>query len=526
MYAKRTLENYIKRCEDTIESKNQALAQGLEHEIISVFTELSGIKVGLTFYSRKYVGPREGYVRVPADFLYDVKLLKNKLQAELDKYSDELLLSQSHDDALIAGALAGVDDKFEHTNATGTAMEGVDKEHKEDLSKKQPKIFISHNSKNADYAEAFVKLFKSMGIKAKEIVCSSSPECAIPMGEDIYEYLSEQFREYDLHMIFLLSKDYYESPASLNEMGAAWVLRTDYDIVILPGFTFKKIDGAVNPRQLGMDLDKDDDKSLRIKASDLRSRIYSKFSKEDRYDEHDWIAGLEDFVETVKELRLKEPVEDSSASDGSVSKAESAEAAQTVSTDAVDSSGHKIIIVNNVVVHFEAQILLAYASGEEFPRIHIITDIGGKHVQAGRFEFTDGTSRSFAEWKSRINVLENAGLIENYSQSGKHVYQLTGDGYNLADKFITEYDIDITADPDQYLSDWDLEPLSELEDTVYAFIKHHNESGAGLSKRDIIEGTGKSNSSVGRALESLVRKKKVVFTGPIKGRRYLAVANP
>lgn len=530
MYAKRTLENYIKRCEDTIESKDQALAQGLEHEIISVFTELSGIKEGLTFYSRKYVGPREGYVRVPTDFLYDVKLLKNKLQAELDKYSDELLLSQSHDDVLIAGALVGTgagvgatektksSGNTEDTVAIDSVTEGMNKE------RKQPKIFISHNSENADYAEAFVQLFKSMGIKSSEIVCSSNDNCWIPMGEDIYDYLSKQFRDYDLHMIFLLSYAYYHSPASLNEMGATWVLKNDYDTIILPGFTFKEIDGAVNPRQIGMDLNCDD-KSIRMRALELRERIYKKFNKEDRFDEREWTSGLEEFIEKIDTLRSKEPIEECVTSNGS-GDTESTEATQTESTDEVDDSGHKIFILNDVAINFESQILLAYASGEAFPKIHIITDIRGKHIQVGRFEFTDGTSRSFAEWKSRINDLENAGLIENFSQSGKPVYQLTEDGYTLADKLITEYDIDITADPNQYLSDWDLEPLSDLEDTVYAFIKHHNESGAGISKREIIEGTGKSNSSVGRALESLVGKKKVVFKGPVKVRRYLAVANP
>jgi len=39
-------------------------------------------------------------------------------------------------------------------------------------------------------------------------------------------------------MIYLLSKKYFESPACLNEMGAAWLAKSDYTNIFLPGFNF------------------------------------------------------------------------------------------------------------------------------------------------------------------------------------------------------------------------------------------------------------------------------------------------
>ena len=38
----------------------------------------------------------------------------------------------------------------------------------------------------------------------------------------------------------------------MNEMGAAWVLKNDYTTILLPGFEFNEIKGAINPRQIGL----------------------------------------------------------------------------------------------------------------------------------------------------------------------------------------------------------------------------------------------------------------------------------
>ena len=56
----------------------------------------------------------------------------------------------------------------------------------------------------------------------------------------------------------MLSDNYYKSPACLNEMGAAWVLKKEYRSILLPGFDYKEIEGAINPRKIGIKLDDDD----------------------------------------------------------------------------------------------------------------------------------------------------------------------------------------------------------------------------------------------------------------------------
>jgi len=122
------------------------------------------------------------------------------------------------------------------------------------LSVKKPKIFISHSSKDSEYVKLIFNFLESIGL-TENVFCTSIPGCGVKLDEDIYDYLKAQFNEYDLHVIFILSKNYYESIACLNEMGAAWILKNKYTTFLLPNFDFKEIDGAINPRKISIKLD-------------------------------------------------------------------------------------------------------------------------------------------------------------------------------------------------------------------------------------------------------------------------------
>ena len=74
---------------------------------------------------------------------------------------------------------------------------------------KSPKIFISHASNDKAYVQEIVSLFDDMGLTDDHIFCSSIPGYDIPVGKTIFQYLWEQFHEYDLHVIFVHSKNYY-----------------------------------------------------------------------------------------------------------------------------------------------------------------------------------------------------------------------------------------------------------------------------------------------------------------------------
>lgn len=113
------------------------------------------------------------------------------------------------------------------------------------LKVKKPKIFISHSEKDIAYVSKFVELLEKIGVKQEHLFCSSVAGYQIPMSDndedDIYKYLREQFRDHELFVIYMLSKDYYKSAVCLNEMGAAWVLKTAYQSILLPKTDFSKV---------------------------------------------------------------------------------------------------------------------------------------------------------------------------------------------------------------------------------------------------------------------------------------------
>lgn len=120
-----------------------------------------------------------------------------------------------------------------------------------------PKIFISHANSDKNYVSKLVDLFEGIGLNNQHIFCSSIAGYGIPLDQDIYDYLKLQFETHNLHIIFVLSENYYDSVACMNEMGAAWILQNRYSTILLPGFEFKEIKGAINPRKIALKLDND-----------------------------------------------------------------------------------------------------------------------------------------------------------------------------------------------------------------------------------------------------------------------------
>lgn len=146
---------------------------------------------------------------------------------------------------------------------------------KEMTSTKPAMIFISHSSKDIRYVKPFVDLLADIGL-TNNLFCSSVPDYGIPLNENIYDYLSSMFQKNDLYVLFMLSDNYYSSSACLNEMGAAWVLKSDYTSILLPGYEYQKINGAVDPYKIGLKLD-DNEESLKKKLGELKNIMVNKF---------------------------------------------------------------------------------------------------------------------------------------------------------------------------------------------------------------------------------------------------------
>lgn len=147
----------------------------------------------------------------------------------------------------------------------------------EEVANKQPKIFISHSSKDKDYVARIVSLLDDMGLQPGQIFCSSLPGYDIPINTNIFDYLRSQFSEFNLHVMIIHSENYYQSAVSLNEMGAAWVLRSSCTSFLLPGFCFGQMTGVVNGSSIAIKLD-NDETEVKDKLNQLYDTIANEFS--------------------------------------------------------------------------------------------------------------------------------------------------------------------------------------------------------------------------------------------------------
>ena len=127
---------------------------------------------------------------------------------------------------------------------------------------KKKMLLISHSTADKRYAEALITLFENIGLNQTHMVCSSIPGYGIPLGKDVYEWLASKFTELDLHVVFVLSDRYYSSAPCLNEMGAAWITKSEYTSILLPGFDFSQIRGAINPNQISIKFDSEEDELI------------------------------------------------------------------------------------------------------------------------------------------------------------------------------------------------------------------------------------------------------------------------
>lgn len=69
----------------------------------------------------------------------------------------------------------------------------------------------------------------------------------------------------------MLSKNYHDSYMCLNEMGAAWVKKAKYQSILLPGFNFPDIQGAIDPRDICFKLDDPENRNYAL--NDLKDRV-------------------------------------------------------------------------------------------------------------------------------------------------------------------------------------------------------------------------------------------------------------
>lgn len=254
---------------------------------------------------------------------------------------------------------------------------------------KSPKIFISHSSKDEKYVSAIVELLCDIGLNAGHIFCSSVPGYGIPLDHDIYDFLKQQFHEHNLHVFFILSDNYYTSPACLNEMGAAWILQTNYTSILLPGFEFQRIDGAINPRKIAIKLDAPEN-DLKEKLGELKDHLIAEFGLPNLPSTR-WEKKRDAFIEELQPHSIESTIE--------------------ISPKAIE--------------------LLSVACTSADGRIVKSKYLSGTSISAGKTEFVHSKDRKdLVEWEAALEELQVLRLVQVVGSKGE-IYEVTKDGYDF-----------------------------------------------------------------------------------------------
>ena len=163
----------------------------------------------------------------------------------------------------------------------------------------EPIVFISHKSDDKKYGHALRNFIIGLGVKNESLVYTSHPLHKIPLDMNIYDYLRQNISG-NVFVIILWSDAYLDSPACLNEMGAAWVAQKDYTNIYVPTFSFgnpKYHQCAVDTRKMGAVLNGDE----HCKASmiELKDKILEMFKL--TVDEKQFQFLLDQFIKEITE---------------------------------------------------------------------------------------------------------------------------------------------------------------------------------------------------------------------------------
>lgn len=302
------------------------------------------------------------------------------------------------------------------------------------------KVFISHSTKDKDYIEAFVELLEDIGLKENEIVCSSIPPYCIPLDNGVYEWLVNQFQEHDLHVIYALSENYYSSVASMNEMGAAWVMKHKWTGILMPGFSFNKIDGCIDKTQIGIKLDDSDKQTLKYRLSELKNSLIKEFNL-DNMSELRWERKRDKFLDEISEIVKKRARDEN---DDSQNQEEKLCYRSVVGKQEVGN------------IPLEPAFLLVYAAegNGEILRIETI----GSPVQIctnGKKFSTDNSNRESARWQEALDMLCSWGWVRPIGNKNQ-VFELTGTGYKEADYLKESMGIDTEKEPWEELIEFEI----------------------------------------------------------------------
>lgn len=279
---------------------------------------------------------------------------------------------------------------------------------------KKPMVFISHSSKDKEFVVALVDLLETLGFNSSNLFCSSVDGYGIGLSEDIFETLRSLFNEHNLFVIFIHSPRYYKSVVSLNEMGAAWVLRTNFCSFLTTDMEFEKMSGVVNGNSLSI---KVDNENAFYRLTELKNKLIKTFELND-IDSSKWERKCNKFLEIVTAIEYP---------------------SENVNTQPEDKSSNAIKTEVNEIVTFneqELQLFSRWANNAVDTSYVAVYTRNGLEVHFGYqncYVFQRGQQQ--AELEDYMERLLHAGYIKISHFDNKHnlpIYSITKQGYDFA----------------------------------------------------------------------------------------------
>lgn len=270
---------------------------------------------------------------------------------------------------------------------------------------KQKKVFISHSHEDEVFAKALVDMLHDIGFDYSEIFCSSVPACSIPEGGNIFEEIRNQFEKHDLFVIFIHSPRLYGSLVSMNEMGAAWVLRSDYSSFLTKDFSTNDMQAVVRNENIVVKIG---DKNATYVLNTWKERILKFFNKPD-ISINAWEQDKDKFLKIAADIEYPQVISNKKI--------------------ATESNGDETCLSKK-----DEELLKEWVdSGDNC--MYNAEYMGGGDIILGSVNHPYTTGREEAQWDAFFKRLLAKGFIESTGMGGNSArYKLTEKAYTYFEK--------------------------------------------------------------------------------------------
>ena len=155
------------------------------------------------------------------------------------------------------------------------------------------KIFISHASKDSAIVEDIIEIFETIGVESRQIFCTSFEGYGIGLGDNFLDTIKEELSSKTL-VIFVLSKNFYDSPVCLCEMGATWVLAKEHIPILIPPLDYKDVQGVI-PLTQGLKINE------HLKLNLLKEKVEKVFNIQTQVSATDWERKRNKIVSRIEQ---------------------------------------------------------------------------------------------------------------------------------------------------------------------------------------------------------------------------------